>query len=569
MTTSTSYAKHPLSTTNEAPTLHEGALLRAQVKDLERQMSRMVQNLAAEESQVQAIATQLDSLKVVLAPVRRLPPEILGEVFLCMPTSEARPANYQATVASMSLVCRSWRHATLLTPRLWCNVWVRAGAPSLYFDTICAWVARARSLAKHLEISSTDCGGLKRIGSAYSDFNEEDISICAESSCLFADPILTELLTLAPRGWHSVALNCPAPNCLQNFASALKNRESQVDHTNWSDIQAFTVGARGWSHWPEVTAPKQLFSFVPLSVASFTLHLPTQNGYVWDDDMWELPLGIPASILQGLKSLDLSFGKFTDISGSSLLTSLQHCASLERLTIDFTCSAISHPKYDTAKSCRFSSAEVVLLKLRYLNLPQFNCGCFDVMKLLRMPALRELHMSLEQDDRVHKIGKRGPTPLSMDSEWDEAPDARDLIDFVRGDRDTESQLLFLHIKAPSFYGGVLFHLLRDLRSLIHVKLEWMELRSYTPEDSFSNLTTHTPPCLPNLKTIEIVNLKHSPDFEIPSLRSFVEERNIDLTLSYHDHEAALEEKKEEDEKYAILDGYDSDEKYWNPVGAVW
>lgn len=562
---------HPLATNNDAPTLHEASLIRTQIEELERQNTRLSKsNPVAEVSQIQAVANQLDVLKTILAPVRRLPPEILGEVFFRMPTSEERPRNYQHTVANISLVCRSWRDAALLTPRLWCNIWVRADTPLLSFDTVCAWVARAGSIDRHLEISASECGGIRKIGSQ-STFDEEDLQVCAGKACIFANPVVVRLLKLASRAWSSVTLNLPAPGCLERIIGELKvfdDSQLEVDQASGSGgVRTFEVGAREWSHWPSVSQG-DLFSFIPKSVTTLALHFPTQNGFEWYDGDWKLPLGIPISLLQGLTSLELSFGMFTDISSSPLYKALQHCANLESLTMDFTTSALSHGEYDVSED-RFTGTEVLLPKLRTLRLPQFNGGSLGGLKLLKMPVLQDLYMSLEVDEAVHKMGRHGPVPYSMQGQWDEALDAKELIDFVRGDRDVESHLRFLHVKALSLYNDVLYRLLRDLRSLAHVKFEWVEFCSYGPDDSFINLMAHTPLCLPNLKTIELLNLKHPSDFDIPSLRAFAEERSIDLTVSYHDHEAALEEKKKDDKERGGLSGYDSDEKYWNPEGAIW
>jgi hypothetical protein len=69
--------------------------------------------------------------------------------------------------------------------------------------------------------------------------------------------------------------------------------------------------------------------------------------------------------------------------------------------------------------------------------------------------------------------------------------------------------------------------------------------------------------------LDILNLRHAPDFEIPFLRRFVEERNVTLTLTYTpDYALALVQKKndeEEDLKFRFGYDSDSDEKYYNPM----
>jgi hypothetical protein len=348
------------------------------------------------------------------------------------------------------------------------------------------------------------------------------------------------------------------------MAKTMKPREPEAGAIALDSVLSLEVGMKKWSHWPCMNGPDMLFSFIPSSVTALTLHLPTQTMLGWFDGCWTSSLSVPSPILQGLASLELSFGQFTDISGSSILNTLQHCTDLEFLKVDFNTSFVSPRERDPPRT-RFTKDELLLPKLRCLHLTQFN-ACFEAFQVLKMPIIQELYLSLEQENKAHKMGKRGPTPLSMESEWDQAPGAKELIDFVRGGRDT---LRVLYIKSTSFYGDVLFHLLRELLSLTHLKLEWLQLLSHTPDDPFSNLTTQSPRCMSNRKDVEIINLKHSPAFEIPSLRTFVEERHINLTLTCHDHAAALEQQKQDDKLYAGLDGWDSDEKYWNPSGAIW
>lgn len=361
----------------------------------------------------------------------------------------------------------------------------------------------------------------------------------------------------------------------QRIVAGLKACEFQIGQADSSctrGIQALSV--RSWSHWL-TSGPEELFPFIPPSVTALTLHLPA--GIAKQDvRKWKIPLGIQTARLQALTSLELSFGTFSEISSSSIFSSLQHCTNLETLTLDFASSAISHPDSDAARY-RFTKTEVILPKLRSLSLPQFNGGYLDTMKILKMPVLQELSVSFELERAVSRIKRYELESHSAPCQWDEAPGAKDLIEFVHGDPGTESQLRFLHIKAMVLHTNFLYHLLRDLRFLTHMKLEWVEFCSNEPDGSFTNLMTHAPPCLPDLKVIELLDLKHSRTFKIPSLRALARERNIELTVSY-DYWAAMTEKyrikeiiQDDEESGERVDpnGYDSDKKPWDPDREFW
>ncbi|KAJ7138092.1 hypothetical protein C8R44DRAFT_547135, partial [Mycena epipterygia] len=87
----------------------------------------------------------VDGCRGVLAPVRRLPPEILCEIFMAYssPSTQARtPADEKKKISKsdvllVSHVCTQWRIIALGTPRLWSDIavdvfnWPRDPAPFL------------------------------------------------------------------------------------------------------------------------------------------------------------------------------------------------------------------------------------------------------------------------------------------------------------------------------------------------------------------------------------------------------------------------------------------------------
>nr|GAT50962.1 predicted protein [Mycena chlorophos] len=65
------------------------------------------------------LCTELEQLKSVLSPIRRVPPDLVGEIFLLLrpslgPREEGTPIPW-----ALALVCRSWRETALGISRLW------------------------------------------------------------------------------------------------------------------------------------------------------------------------------------------------------------------------------------------------------------------------------------------------------------------------------------------------------------------------------------------------------------------------------------------------------------------
>ncbi|KIM39883.1 hypothetical protein M413DRAFT_446804 [Hebeloma cylindrosporum] len=66
---------------------------------------------------------EIESLRSLLAPIRRLPPDLLAEIFMyCLPRQKfIRPAPDQAPLL-LAQICTSWRRASISTPRLWASL---------------------------------------------------------------------------------------------------------------------------------------------------------------------------------------------------------------------------------------------------------------------------------------------------------------------------------------------------------------------------------------------------------------------------------------------------------------
>lgn len=90
------------------------------------------------------------SLKALTSPIRRIPPEVLGEIFYhCLPTAPiyVTPRDVESPMV-LTQVCRHWRAVAMATPRLWTSITLHVGrATSEVYRSMCeAWLGRAKSL---------------------------------------------------------------------------------------------------------------------------------------------------------------------------------------------------------------------------------------------------------------------------------------------------------------------------------------------------------------------------------------------------------------------------------------
>ncbi|KIM41989.1 hypothetical protein M413DRAFT_71267, partial [Hebeloma cylindrosporum] len=110
-----------LSRNNELPSeenLQKTIELRSRANEDLLHINTEIQRLEARREQVQK---SIDLYNVILSPARRLPPDILREVFYhCLSTGQTYPI-LSAKEAPMLLtrVCSLWRSVALSSPRIW------------------------------------------------------------------------------------------------------------------------------------------------------------------------------------------------------------------------------------------------------------------------------------------------------------------------------------------------------------------------------------------------------------------------------------------------------------------
>ncbi|KAK7031038.1 hypothetical protein VNI00_013828 [Paramarasmius palmivorus] len=106
--------------TNYAPSQEE---LR-EIEDLVSAPEEKIQLLNEKISQLQAerdgLQSFIDNHRALLSPARRLPRDILAEIFLhCLPTDRLPSCDGRKAPLVLTTICRFWREIAVTTPRLW------------------------------------------------------------------------------------------------------------------------------------------------------------------------------------------------------------------------------------------------------------------------------------------------------------------------------------------------------------------------------------------------------------------------------------------------------------------
>ncbi|ESK95825.1 hypothetical protein Moror_12437 [Moniliophthora roreri MCA 2997] len=106
--------------TNNAPSPEELEEIRNLVRKPEEQVRLLNEKISQLQAQRDKLQSFIDCHRVLLSPARRIPRDIISEVFLhCLPTDSLPVRSIGEAPLLLTTICRSWREIALTTPRLW------------------------------------------------------------------------------------------------------------------------------------------------------------------------------------------------------------------------------------------------------------------------------------------------------------------------------------------------------------------------------------------------------------------------------------------------------------------
>ncbi|KAJ7635243.1 hypothetical protein FB45DRAFT_713527, partial [Roridomyces roridus] len=109
--------------TNYAPSEHEIKWIHSHLVPHTEEIARLdalIQDLTAQRQKAQ---DYIDAHKVLLSPVRRLPPDVMQEIFLaCLPAQHNAVLSGREAPQILTTICRGWRNLALSTVALWASL---------------------------------------------------------------------------------------------------------------------------------------------------------------------------------------------------------------------------------------------------------------------------------------------------------------------------------------------------------------------------------------------------------------------------------------------------------------
>ena len=123
---------------------------------LRSEMDRMLLAYMQLSDRQRALQQCVEEHSVLLAPVRKLPPEVLAEIFRrCLPEPHIQKSpDRRLTLLLLTQICRKWRDITLSTPDLWAslNMELNDSNMSHCVSVMTRWFSRAHGYPLSLDI---------------------------------------------------------------------------------------------------------------------------------------------------------------------------------------------------------------------------------------------------------------------------------------------------------------------------------------------------------------------------------------------------------------------------------
>ncbi|KIM41494.1 hypothetical protein M413DRAFT_149619, partial [Hebeloma cylindrosporum] len=94
-----------------------------ELREIEKEIQRLNELMEIMNAKRRSIQKIIDDHNVILAPARRLPQDVLHEIFLnCLPTHRNPNVEFSESPLLLTRICSSWRAIALSSPRMWSKV---------------------------------------------------------------------------------------------------------------------------------------------------------------------------------------------------------------------------------------------------------------------------------------------------------------------------------------------------------------------------------------------------------------------------------------------------------------
>ncbi|KAK7470066.1 hypothetical protein VKT23_001504 [Stygiomarasmius scandens] len=217
---------------------------------LDSEISRLEAALFSLKQERNAVQQLIDAHKALLSPARRLPPDILSQIFVrCLP--EDRNATRSLTDAPLSLgrVCRLWRQVASVTPHLWTSIHIAlpenvdihylCGAVDNWRNGVEAWLSKSGALPLSISFYASASGDV------WSLMNGGQPLVALDD----AVQRLFDSITIHLRRWEKIELAANA-RFLRSFKASLESncpgwRDEQLLGLHTYRLTRITANAHG------------------------------------------------------------------------------------------------------------------------------------------------------------------------------------------------------------------------------------------------------------------------------------------------------------------------------------
>ena len=207
---------------NDTPNAAESTSIRQDLGNLKTQIASL-------EVQLNGLRGQERARHAILSPVRRVPAEVWGQIFLLSVPPVLDDSGRQALVG-LSLVCWNWRNAALGTLRLWGGIKIfLCHTGRLSYDKIAAWLGRSGTMPKTVEIRSVF--GCR----------------CPDMPCHSVNPVFQRLVTEGPTLEH-LKIPCKNANCFRNWMNVV---QSATGPTPWDSLESLHLAFSEEIRWAD------------------------------------------------------------------------------------------------------------------------------------------------------------------------------------------------------------------------------------------------------------------------------------------------------------------------------
>jgi uncharacterized protein YqcC (DUF446 family) len=228
------------------------------LQEVEAEIQRLDELMETMKMKRQSFQKIIDDHNVILSPARRLPPDVLYEIFFhCLPTHHNPVMKYSESPLLLTRICSSWRALALSSPRIWSKIYIPLpGDPSFSsgYGIITDEITLSKRRQRFASVLRLRCDAVRRwllrsgtcplsLSVTYPGYYSGGIQDSKDDE--LAHEMFNILLLFADR-WRDVELSMP-----EDIYDKL---QSNINPTTLSSLKSLKVTLYQKSHW-ENTQP--------------------------------------------------------------------------------------------------------------------------------------------------------------------------------------------------------------------------------------------------------------------------------------------------------------------------